>query len=396
MKKRKMNLPVNYQLDESTFDSERFLKLKMKVMHSGLNLNNSYFSSEVIEKAKPTLSNIPILAFVKKEDGSDEQDFAGHEFEIKITENDLEFVYLGRPIGIIPETSNYTIEEDEDGRNFVVVDGYVWKNYANSALDIIARDEVKKISMEVLVQDYEWEDSYIKILDYSYIGIAMLGDDIAEGMIGARAEVINYSKDAIFSIMSELKEALEGGKNNMADNTDVEMVVEEEEQEENTELQNMDLDIEEQEEIQEEQNEEEVVEEEFTEKEQELIQKIEELQESFEVLQQEKESLENIITEYQNKEKQNAIDELFKDFSDLEENEEAQKIYEDALNLDLDQIELQLYALRGKTLSFAKDEEEEKEESWEKLLHSYASFNTQGAPEWASIVERHRKRGDNE
>ena len=46
-------------------------------MHSGLNLNSSTFGLEAIEKARPTLANIPLLAFIKKVDGDDRADFAG-------------------------------------------------------------------------------------------------------------------------------------------------------------------------------------------------------------------------------------------------------------------------------------------------------------------------------
>ena len=57
MKKVKnINLPVSYSMTE--FDNERFLKLRIKVMHTGLNLNNSNFDLEVIDAAKTSLANI--------------------------------------------------------------------------------------------------------------------------------------------------------------------------------------------------------------------------------------------------------------------------------------------------------------------------------------------------
>jgi hypothetical protein len=204
-----VKLPVSYSATDS-FDSERFMKLRVKVMHTGLNLNNSNFSLAAIEKARPTLANIPLLAFIKKTDGDSNADFAGHEYEIKITEDDIKYVYLGRPIGIVPETNNYAVETDEEGKTFVVVDAYVWKDYANSALDILNRDEVKKVSMEINVNDYEWQDdySYVDINDYAYTGIALLGEDVREAMIGAQAEVVKFSVGSITSMLAELKAEL--------------------------------------------------------------------------------------------------------------------------------------------------------------------------------------------
>ena len=207
MKKLNYNLPVSYSAD--SFDSERFMKLRVKVMHAGLNLNNSNFDLETIEAARPTLANIPLLAFIKKVDGDDSNsDFAGHEYEIKITENDVKFVYLGRPIGIIPETNNYSVELDEDGKVFVSVDAYVWKDYANSALDILNRDEVKKVSMEIIVDDYEYNESFVDIKAYKYTGVALLGEDVREAMIGAKAEIVKFSENSISSMMEELATAM--------------------------------------------------------------------------------------------------------------------------------------------------------------------------------------------
>lgn len=202
-----VKLPVSYA--EAAFDDERFMKLRVKVMHTGLNLNNSNFDLEAINNAQPTLANIPLLAFIKKTDGDSNADFAGHEYEIKITEDDVKYVYLGRPIGIVPESNNYAIETDEEtGKTFVVVDAYVWRDYANSALDILNRDMVKKVSMEIIVDDYEWEENYVDIRGYKYTGIALLGEDVREAMIGANAEIVQFSEDSISEMMIELKKAM--------------------------------------------------------------------------------------------------------------------------------------------------------------------------------------------
>lgn len=206
MKNKLMNLPVSYSLLE--FDSERFLKLRVKVMHSGLNENRSNFGVEAINSAEPTLKNIPLLAFIKRQDGADDADFGGHEYEIRITENDIKYVYLGRPVGMIPETNNYSLVKEDD-KYYVYVDAYVWKDYANEALDIIDRDFSKSVSMEVNIDDYESRDDYLDILSYKYTGIALLGDDVRPAMLGAKAEIAAFSADSIQSMISELNEALQ-------------------------------------------------------------------------------------------------------------------------------------------------------------------------------------------
>ena len=397
MKKRKINLPLSYEVQPS-FDEERFLKMRIKVMHSGLNLNNSYFGTEAIEKAKPSLANVPILAFIKKEDGSSNEDFAGHEFEIKITEDEMKYVYLGRPIGIIPETNNYSIETDEDGKDFVVVDGYVWKQYANSALDIINRDEIKKVSMEVLVDGYEWEESHINVTNYSYTGIAMLGENVREAMIGARAEIINYTKQTISDMLFELKEALKGGQEEMElENTqEFEETTEtsaEETTEETTEEFAEETTEETQEETQEEFTEEAETETETeTETEQTEITsedfqaKIQQLQTQIQQLQQENTRLQEFVDATQAKAKQDAINELFEKFSDLSENEEASALKEKAIEMKLSEVETQLFALRGKYMTYSTQEEPK---NWEKLLFE-TKHNDTNLPEWHDLVKQYK------
>ena len=210
--KKVLNLPLSYE--QTGFQDERFTKVRVKVMHNGLNLNDSNFSDESIGKASPSLRNIPLLAFVKKTDGSGEADFAGHEFEFKITEDGIKYVYLGRPIGMIPETNNYSYEEDEEGVKFVSADAYIWNQYANEALDIIQRDGGKSVSMEISVDNYEVDDKagVMDITDFKYTGIAILGDDVQPAMRNARLDLASFSFNGLGDFMAtfakEIKETL--------------------------------------------------------------------------------------------------------------------------------------------------------------------------------------------
>lgn len=410
---------MSYELANS-FDEERFLKMRIKVMHSGLNLNNSYFGNEAIEKAKSTLANIPILAFIKQEDGNSNEDFAGHEFEIKITQDDMKFVYLGRPIGIVPETNNYSIETDEDGRSFVVVDGYVWKDYANSALDIINRDEVKKVSMEVMVKDYEWEESHIKILDYSYTGIAMLGEDVQEAMIGAKAEVINYSKNTISDMLFELKEALKGGQENMEDIKDTNVETQEfENTEETQEIEETETETQEFENAEETEEQTEETEENFeneentenentedtenfeNENEEEVEQRdfeaeIAQLQTEIQQLQTENARLQEFVSATQEQAKEDAINDLFSNFQDLEQLEEFEAMKTKAKEMKLSEVENQLYALRGRSMAShftaTQDADEKTAPDWKKLVFNYTANSNSSDVEWAEIVEKHKSK----
>ncbi len=186
MPNRYLNLPIKYFIDD-TFEDDRFLKLKLYVMHDGINLNKSKFDMDAIEKAKDTIANIPILAYIKyDEDGN--KDFTEHE--IIIDDNGVK--YLEQPVGIVPEDNNYHYEKI-DGRTYVVVDAYIWKVYAQDAVDILTKNKGAKISMEILVYEskYNKKTGIENILEYSYIGITLLGQNVESGMINAHAEVFS-------------------------------------------------------------------------------------------------------------------------------------------------------------------------------------------------------------
>ncbi len=198
MELKNFSFAMKYAVDE-TFDSERFTKLRVYIMHNGKNPNFSHFSDEAIENAKPTLANIPILAHVI-EDKDGNLDFGGHDFVIeedKMNEGEYRIIYKEIPIGVIPETNNYAIEEI-DGRNYVVADCFIWNEYAGYGVDIIKNQETVKVSMEVIANDYQMledDKNYFDITEYKYSAVTMLNSSYGTGMIGAKAELQTFNLD---------------------------------------------------------------------------------------------------------------------------------------------------------------------------------------------------------
>jgi hypothetical protein len=54
------SIPIQFEKQEESEDS-RFTKVKIYLMHTGKNLNNSIFNKSVVEDALPSLANIPIV-----------------------------------------------------------------------------------------------------------------------------------------------------------------------------------------------------------------------------------------------------------------------------------------------------------------------------------------------
>lgn len=209
-----VSLATTYEIDD-TFDSEKFIKMRLRVCHDGVNPNKSSFNVEDLDRAKDSIQNIPILANVIFDENGDPQ-FGGHDMSIeedKTKEGEYRLVYKETPIGLVPENSNYTIDKFNN-KNYVFCDAYIWKGYSNYAQDIIERDKDIKLSMEILVDEYSYnaKEKVYNITNYRYQGITFLNKDFGTGMENAIATTGTFSEDEskekFIMIMEELKDTL--------------------------------------------------------------------------------------------------------------------------------------------------------------------------------------------
>ena len=227
MSKQYLSVPVQYNTSETLQSDDIKIPVEILVMHDQVNLNQSNFDFAVIDAdiTKESLKNIPILGYIKKVDGSDSKDFAGHEMEVVFKDGEFNITYLERPIGVIPESNNYEYIE-KDGKKYVKVIGYLWKDYINDGYSILQESPQKSVSMEIVVDAYEVrKDGIVDIKAYRYTGVTVLGDNVLPGMQGANMQVIGqFSNDQKFStefyervekLNFELKNntPLEGGEN---------------------------------------------------------------------------------------------------------------------------------------------------------------------------------------
>ena len=195
-----LKLPVvKFESTNETLENTNFKKVKIYIMHTGENLNGSVFTVDSINKSIDTLSNIPILAYVVKED-SQNKDFAGHETDFDIfTDEDgvikVKEYYLEQPIGVIPETNDYFMEEI-DGETYLGCYGYIWKCYSNDAYDILEEDQEKEISMEILIRNCTYDrKGRCHINSFEFLGITCLGANVP-GAMGANCTInMSFSTD---------------------------------------------------------------------------------------------------------------------------------------------------------------------------------------------------------
>lgn len=210
-------LQMSFTVDK-TFASDQFLKLRFRVCHDGESPNRTYFTKETMEEANKSLEYIPILAHVYIDKETGKPVMGSHDLHIeddKLNEGETRIIYDETPIGVIPSLAdnNCTIEE-YDGLNYTYVDGYVWRDYANYAEQLLEDAENNKISMEIDFEDvalsYDVEHSRYNISAYRYRGITCLNASLGTGMKNAAATTTNFSADDdIKSKMIVLMEGLQ-------------------------------------------------------------------------------------------------------------------------------------------------------------------------------------------
>lgn len=203
------SLHSNFSINnEVSNEDTRFMSVTIDIMHTGENLNGSYFSKDVVNDCIDSIKNTPVLGFIKRDKYTGENDFLGHEHSFVRTENGVEEVYLGNCYGVVPESCNprwFTkLCDDGQEREFLQVDALLWEKFSD-ATNILRRDGEKSQSMELevsSVEGYEDEkDGLFHFTKFRFNGACILGDGIDPACVGASVKI----NDTNFS-MSEFKE----------------------------------------------------------------------------------------------------------------------------------------------------------------------------------------------
>ncbi len=204
------SLPVQFSVvEEVTNKDDRFIKVTIDVLHTGLNVNDSWFDKEVVDENIESIYNTAILGFIRT-DISGEIDFKGHEFIVVKTDNGEEKKYLGNAYGVVPESCNprwVTKETDEGEKEYLQVDGLLWSKF-DEASEIILRDIEKAQSMELdpkSVDGYEDEDGIFHFTKFSFDGCCILGSNeygraIEPAMLDSMIQVADDEAKTSFSI----------------------------------------------------------------------------------------------------------------------------------------------------------------------------------------------------
>lgn len=208
--KLSVQIPTQFEIVEDINDPRRgLMKVKVKIFHTGLNRNGSYVSEEAAKNAMPSIKNRPVLGAIHQlDDGS--WDFESHNIEIVTNSNgEQEVEYIEQQIGSFSEEEPFFEYDEENQKNFVCAYAWIPEEYTKAA-EILRQKNGTKNSCELTIDElsYNAKEKYLDLISFyvegsTFLGSRNDGEEIGEGMLGSRADIVDFSKESNSSLKSD-------------------------------------------------------------------------------------------------------------------------------------------------------------------------------------------------
>ena len=210
-----VKVPTTFESEDSVDENHRGMKkVKIKIFHTGVKRNKSRVSKEAAERAMKTIPDRPVLAAIHQlDDGS--WDFEGHEMKTVRNEEtgEDETVYIESQVGSFSSEPAFWEHDDKLDKDFVCAYAYIAEDYTRTT-SILEEKNGTKNSCELVIEELSY-DAKEKVLDLdnfylnasTFLGSRKDGTEIAEGMEGSRADIIDFS-EAHNSVLIDLQTRL--------------------------------------------------------------------------------------------------------------------------------------------------------------------------------------------
>lgn len=227
----------------ATIDSPEFINLQpldinplmskceIKVLYIGENRNHSFITKDVATEMSKTLRGAPIVGYYKEEN----QDFRDHGDQIIIDEKGIQFKCLTKPYGFVSPDAEVWFQKFEDTddfgnkivREYLMTTGFLWTGQFEEAKLAIEQGRPHSMELDKDTLDGYWSENVntkmelFIVNDAIFSKLCILGDDVEPCFEGSSVTAPNVStnfskvddnfKQTLFSMMQDLKFALEGG-----------------------------------------------------------------------------------------------------------------------------------------------------------------------------------------
>ena len=229
----------------ATIDSPEFINLQpleinplmssceIKVLYLGENRNHSYITKEVATEMAKTLRGAPIVGYYKEE----KEDFRDHGERVTFDDEGIKFECMTKPYGFVAPDAKVWFqkfeEKDEFGnqltREYLMTTGYLWTGqYEEAKLAVEGEGRPQSMELDPETLDGHWSTNNKTGMDFFIINdaifskLCILGEDVEPCFEGASVTAPEVSKNftldddfrkTLYTMMQDLKFALEGGKN---------------------------------------------------------------------------------------------------------------------------------------------------------------------------------------
>ena len=208
-------------------------KCEIKVLYLGENRNRSYISKEIATEMAKTLRGAPIVGYYKEE----KDDFADHGEQIIFDDEGIKFNCLTKPYGFVSPDAQVWFQEFEDTddfgnkikREYLMTTGFLWTEQFEESKRVIEKGNNQSMELDEKTLDGHWSTNvnngmeFFIINDAIFSKLCILGEDVEPCFEGATITAPTVSKtftkvddnfrQTLFTMMQDLKFALEGGKN---------------------------------------------------------------------------------------------------------------------------------------------------------------------------------------
>ena len=212
---------------------------EIKVLYVGANRNRSFITKEVATDMAKTLRGAPIVGYYKQE----KEDFRDHGKEVIIDDEGIKFRCKTVPYGFVAPDAKVWFQEFDDTnefgevttREYLMTTGFLWTGQfeeCKSAVECDGKPQSMELDEKTIKGRWEMNNSgmdFYIINDAIFSKLCILGDDVEPCFEGASVTAPNVSasftkvddtfRQTLFTMMQELKTALEGG--HQMDNTTI-------------------------------------------------------------------------------------------------------------------------------------------------------------------------------
>lgn len=163
--------------------NQQFTRCKCYVQALGKNRNLTHFYKENVQRALPTLFNIPVIGHIlESPDGK--KYMGGHDVEVVVSDDgSAEWRSICVPYGVVPQQDSVTFEwlKEPDGvmREYLSVDIILWTGRFPELKEAAYSDDFYfNQSMEIIATGWKPLDedhNYLDVTDYTYSALCLLG-----------------------------------------------------------------------------------------------------------------------------------------------------------------------------------------------------------------------------